>query len=198
MGIGPDIKTLRWIGGVIGSLLVILVIVTGIFIYAGFFDVAADKPHSDAVYRLLQTIRLRSIATRASDAVPTDLADPKRIAAGAAQYAEMCSGCHLGPGVKRTEISRGLYPRAPELKRGSRLTSAEEFWVLKHGIKMSGMPAWGVTHNDELLWDIVAFLQTLPNLTTDQYQAVVNSSPKTHDEMMREMELHDGGRDAPR
>jgi mono/diheme cytochrome c family protein len=90
--------------------------------------------------------------------------------------------------MKRTEISRGLYPRAPELRRGSSLTAAEEFWVVKHGLKMSGMPAWGVTHDDELLWDIVAFLQKLPELAPDQYQALVKSVPKTHDEMMQEME----------
>ena len=59
----------------------------------------------------------------------------KRIASGAAQYDEMCSLCHLAPGMKRTEISRGLYPRAPELRRKSELTPAEQFWVVKHGLK---------------------------------------------------------------
>jgi mono/diheme cytochrome c family protein len=100
----------------------------------------------------------------------------------------MCSGCHLAPGMKRSEMSRGLYPRAPELKRGSRLTPGEEFWVVKHGLKMSGMPAWGVTHDDELLWDVVAFLRKLPELTPDQYQAIVKSAPRTHEQMMQEME----------
>ena len=91
--------------------------------------------------------------------------------------------------MKRTEISQGLYPRAPELRRESDLTPAEEFWVVKHGVKMTGMPAWGVTHNDELLWDVVAFLRKLPELTADQYQTLVKSAPKTHDEMMQEMNM---------
>ncbi|MGH6831853.1 MAG: c-type cytochrome, partial [Methyloceanibacter sp.] len=60
-------------------------------------------------------------------------------------------------------------------------------WVVKHGIKMTGMPAWGVTHSDELLWDVVAFLRKLPELTPEQYQTLVKSAP-THDEMMLEME----------
>jgi hypothetical protein len=93
--------------------------------------------------------------------------------------------------MKRTEISRGLYPRAPQLRRGSRPTPAEDFWVVKHGIKMTGMPAWGVTHNDEILWDVVAFLRKLPDLTADQYQTLVKSAPKTHDEIMQEMEMDD-------
>ena len=100
----------------------------------------------------------------------------------------MCSGCHLAPGMKRTEISQGLYPRAPELRRGSHLTPAEEFWVVKHGIKMTGMAAWGVTHDDDLLWDIVAFLRKLPELSADQYQTLVKSAPKSHEEMMQQME----------
>jgi cbb3-type cytochrome c oxidase subunit III len=115
-------------------------------IYAGLYNVAADIPHTGPLFWLVETVRERSIAVRAASVVvPGDLADPKRIASGAGQYAEMCSSCHLAPGMKRTEISRGLYPRAPELRRGSGLTPAEEFWVVKHGLKMTGMPAWGVT-----------------------------------------------------
>jgi len=94
--------------------------------------------------------------------------------------------------MKRTEISQGLYPRAPELRRGSGLAAAEEFWVVKHGIKSTGMPAWGVTHDDDFLWDILAFLRNLPELSVDQYQSLVKSAPKTHEEMMHEMEMGTG------
>ena len=154
-------------------------------LFGGLFNVAADVPHSNAVYWLLETASERSIAVRAAHiAVPSDLTNPKRITSGAGQYAEMCSHCHLAPGMKRTEISRGLYPRAPELRRGSDLTPAEAFWVVKHGIKMTGMPAWGLTHDDEILWDVVAFLRKLPDLTPDQYRSLVESAPKTHGESM--------------
>ena len=171
------------------SALLAVIAAGSLAIYAGVYNVAADIPHTGPVYWLLETARERSIAVRAADVVvPDDLGDPKRIAAGAGQYAEMCAGCHLAPGMKRTEISRGLYPRAPELRRRSHSTPAEDFWVVKHGVKMTGMPAWGVTHGDEILWDVVAFLRKLPELTPDQYQTLVKSAPKTHDEMMQEME----------
>ena len=62
---------------------------------------------------------------------------------------------------------------------------------MKHGLKMSGMPAWGVTHDDEILWDVVAFLRKLPELKPDEYQALVKSAPKTHEEMMQDMEMGD-------
>jgi mono/diheme cytochrome c family protein len=178
----------RWFA-LAGSALLAAIGAAAFVIYGGLYNVAADIPHTQPVFWLMTTVRERSIATRAAGVVvPPDLADPKRVAAGAGEYAEMCSGCHLAPGMKRTEISQGLYPRAPELRRGSSLTPGEEFWVVKHGLKMSGMPAWGVTHNDKLLWDVVAFLRKLPELTPDQYQALVKSAPRTHEQMMQEME----------
>jgi Cytochrome C oxidase, cbb3-type, subunit III len=146
------------------------------------------EPHSEPVFWFMQTARYRSIVSHATDAVPADLSNPNRIASDAWQYDEMCSSCHLAPGMQRTEISQGLYPRAPELRRGSQLTPAEQFWVLKHGIKMTGMPAWGVTHDDNVLWDVVAFLHKLPELSADEYQALVSTVPKTHGEMMHQIE----------
>jgi mono/diheme cytochrome c family protein len=181
----------RWI--VVGAAIILGVVAAGLgaaslVVYSGAIDVAGDTPHSSPVYWLMQKVRQHSVAARARDAVPNDLGDPKRVASGAGQYAEMCSGCHLAPGMQRTEISRGLYPRAPELRRGSALTPVQEFWVVKHGIKMTGMPAWGVTHDDELLWDVVAFLRKLPDLTAEEYQALVKNAP-SHDDMMRQMEM---------
>jgi mono/diheme cytochrome c family protein len=167
--------------------------VGAVAVYGGVYNVAADVPHTQPVYWLFETVRDRSIASRArSVVVPNDLNDQARILRGAGQYAEMCSTCHLAPGMERTEVSRGLYPRAPELRRKTDLTAAEQFWIVKHGVKMTGMPAWGVTHSDELLWDVVALLRKLPELTKEQYEALVESAPK-HDELMQEMGGHQHG-----
>ena len=181
---------MRWLIVTLSACALLAAIVAAALVNMGSFDVAADKPHSQPVFWLMNTVRERSVAIRAAGiTVPDDLVDAKRIASGAAQYDEMCSICHLAPGMERTEISRGLYPRAPELRRKSELTPAEQFWVVKHGLKMTGMPAWGVTHDDKLLWDVVAFLRKLPELTADQYKALVASAPKTHGEMMQDMEM---------
>lgn len=177
----------HWVlASIAGLVLVSVAALGGIVVYAGLYDIAADAPHTRPVFWLMQTVRDRSIAVRARDvAAPSDLANPKRIAAGASLYAEMCTGCHLAPGMERTEMSQGLYPKAPELARGIALTPGEEFWAIKHGIKMTGMPAWGVTHDDTLIWDMVAFLRKLPNLTPAEYALIVKSAPESHDEMMQ-------------
>jgi mono/diheme cytochrome c family protein len=177
----------RW--GLVAGALLVLVGVAAVGIYAGLYNFAADVPHTQPVHWLFETVRDRSIAVRARDVVvPNDLNDPNRISRGAGQYADMCSGCHLAPGMKRTEISRGLYPRAPALRRKTDLTAAEQFWIVKHGVKMTGMPAWGVTHEDELLWDVVAFVRKLPELTPDRYETLVKNAPK-HEELMQKKEI---------
>jgi mono/diheme cytochrome c family protein len=194
----PGLITRYWLLAALWGVALLVVAVTSLMFYAGVYNIAADAPHTQPVYWLLKTARERSIAVRARDiVVPRDLDDPKRVAAGGGQYAEMCSGCHLAPGMKKTELSRGLYPRAPELRRESILSPAEQFWIVKHGVKMTGMPAWGVTHDDELLWDVVAFMRKLPDLTADQYQALVKNAPKSHDEMMQDMEMGTGHGDQP-
>jgi mono/diheme cytochrome c family protein len=149
-------------------------------VYAGFFNVAADAPHSDLTYALMETVRSRSISARSKDIRAPQLDDEKLIAAGAEHYAAMCSGCHLSPGNNDTEIRAGLYPKPPDLTKRIKASPEEAFWVIKHGIKMSGMPAWGKTHNDSSIWGLVAFLQKLPELTSAQYQALAKTESEVH------------------
>ena len=172
----------------VAVLLIVTAAFAGIFIFAGIYNIGADAPHSRAVYGLLQELRENAIAHHSRDIpVPKNLNDPKRIAAGAGLYQEMCTGCHLGPGVEPSEMSQGLYPPAPQLARGDDLSAAEQFWVIKHGVKLSAMPAWGKTHDDQLIWNMVAFIRQLPKMSAEQYQAAVASAPESHEEMMKDM-----------
>ncbi|RTL37308.1 MAG: cytochrome c [Rhodocyclaceae bacterium] len=155
-----------------------------IALYAGAIDVAADKPHAQLTYRLLEFARERSIAVRARDIEPpVDLATPERVRRGSGNYDAMCVGCHLSPGAEDSEIRKGLYPTPPRLadKPAAALdpqfAQARRFWIIKHGIKASGMPAWSKGGmEDEAIWDLVAFIQQLPGLTTADYRALVASS----------------------
>ncbi|HET7335642.1 MAG TPA: cytochrome c [Rhizomicrobium sp.] len=185
----PAITRNRLIYAGLGGGVVAIFVVIWLFVFGGAYGIAADEPHTTPVFWVLNHVRDSSIAARAKGiAVPGDLSDPTRISAGAGLYNEMCTACHLAPGMQPTEMSQGLYPKAPEFSRGNDLSSAEKFWVIKHGIKMTAMPAWGITHNDTLIWDMVAFLNKLPSLTPAQYQAAVKSAPADHDEMMKDMQ----------
>lgn len=72
---------------------------TAVFIYLGIYPPGADEPHSAVVHRILQVSRDRAIAVRADGLNVPDLGDAAMIRQGAGNYAAMCSGCHLGPGV---------------------------------------------------------------------------------------------------
>jgi mono/diheme cytochrome c family protein len=90
----------------------------------------------------------------------------------------MCVGCHGAPGVSRFPITRGLNPEPPSLLTAAKEWKPEElFWIIKYGIKMTAMPAYGIHHSDNELWSIVAFLISLPDLDPDEYLAMLNPVP---------------------
>jgi len=163
---------MKTLGIILGSLVTAAVAV-GVFVWSGAYDIGADAPHWGITESVLATLRKRSVAMRGEAiAVPSDLNDPKRIADGAEHYESMCTGCHLAPGMKENEFRPGLYPKPPVLAQVHALTPGVAFWITKHGIKMSGMPAWGKTHNDDAIWNIVAFVMKLPEMTPEQYGAL--------------------------
>jgi mono/diheme cytochrome c family protein/ketosteroid isomerase-like protein len=160
---------------------VCLLLVLAVLVYAGAFNVAADDPHWGFTQRLIETARERSIASHVSDVEVPRLDDAALIATGAEHYSEMCTGCHLAPGLEETELRAGLYPKPPNLTKRGRARSPEQtFWIIKHGLKMTGMPAWGVTHDDRSIWGMVAFLGKLPELSPEAYRALAAEGESGH------------------
>ena len=162
-------KTLR----TLALLTAVLVALALGFIYSGLFDVAASSPDAGAVHWVVTTVRDRSIARRSKDVQAPPLTDPEMIRTGFRHYRENCVTCHGAPGVEASEIGQGLSPYPPELATASEEADPRElFWIVKNGIKMTGMPAFGVTHTDPEIWAIVAFLKKMPKMTPAEYQAL--------------------------
>jgi mono/diheme cytochrome c family protein len=97
------------------------------------------------------------------------------IAAGAERYAALCVGCHLAPGVTKSEIRSGLYPHPPNLAQEDLRDGRRAFWIIKHGIKMSAMPSWGKTLDDAAIWDVVSFVRKMPDMSPETYQLLSRS-----------------------
>jgi mono/diheme cytochrome c family protein len=84
--------------------------------------------------------------------------------------------CHSAPGVETSELAKGMYPAPPVLTHTSKQWSPGElFWIIRNGIKMSGMPAWP-DHSDDDIWSIVAFLQKLPGMSEQDYGNLIKES----------------------
>jgi mono/diheme cytochrome c family protein len=165
-----------------------LVVIGGLgLVYSGLYSVAATEPHWPITHWLMETARLRSIKTHAAGIKPPAGYDaPAELAIGVDHFAAHCAVCHGAPGVPRGEIANGLYPLPPDLAVTVRqYTSGELFWILKHGIKMTGMPAWA-DHSDDELWATVAFLEQLPAMSEADYARLIQAN------MMHGMPHHMG------
>ncbi len=159
---------------VVISVLAIFAILMVGFAYSGLYDVSANSSHSGIVDWLLSTTSDASVKRRAKGILVPDLGDEAMALAGVNDFDAMCTGCHGAPGQEPEAIGQGLNPSAPDLaEAATELTPSELFWVTKHGIKMTGMPAWGASHDDDALWPVVAFMTTLPEMDAEGYQAML-------------------------
>ncbi|MDF1589245.1 MAG: cytochrome c [Gammaproteobacteria bacterium] len=162
-------------------IIVVTVIASLFFIYSGVYPMGADTPHNKFTYWVLETLRDRSITRAASNVkLPENLSSPARLLRGGPDYNEMCVSCHLSPSKSETDFTKGLYPSPPNLieipdqKLNEAQRDQRRFWIIKHGIKASGMPSWAYGHDDERIWDMVAFLKKLPTLSLVQYQILTS------------------------
>jgi len=166
-------------------LLIVILLGGALFIWSGVYNIAATDKHWVITNELIEILRERSIEVRAEDiVVPDNLEDPARIATGATNYEEMCSSCHLAPGVKSTELYEGLYPQPPVFynsKHGAH-DEKDNFWVIKNGLKLTGMPAWGGSHSDDEIWALVAFINQLDAMSTEDYQTMTAGGEGHHDD----------------
>jgi mono/diheme cytochrome c family protein len=146
------------------------------FVGVGIYDIGADDHHTKVVLAIIEQLRERSIITRARGIVVPNLADPEKIAAGARRYAALGTQCHLAPGVSKSTLRTGLYPHPPNLAQEGVPDAQHTFWVIKHGIKMSAMPAWGKTQDDAEIWGLVAFIRQRPEMTPESYKRLYPAS----------------------
>jgi mono/diheme cytochrome c family protein len=163
------------------TVVVVLLILMGgalVLILTGLYNVAATAEHTGPVLWAFETLRDNSIQRNAGNvARPAGWDSEASFAHGLSHYAAMCVVCHGGPGVAASEIAEGLYPLPPDLSRSAiRFTPEELFWTVKHGIKMTGMPGFGVNHTDDELWGIVAVLARLPEMTAAEYQQLAGDA----------------------
>jgi mono/diheme cytochrome c family protein len=157
-------------GLVLVGALVVLALGGVAFIGSGVYNIGADDHHTKIVLAIIEQLRDRSIAARSKSIETHYVEDPQRIALGAQRYAMLCVGCHLAPGVTKSELRQGLYPHPPNLAQEELQQARRTFWIVKHGIKMSAMPAWGKTLDDETIWNVVAFVRKMPDMTPETYQ----------------------------
>lgn len=161
------------------SLIIIVILVAAIgagIMYSGAFNVAATSKDPAIMAWIIKTTREHSIEHRSQNIIaPPDnvLNSPDTLREGFEHYNEMCVMCHGAPGIEPGEAREGLNPKPPILAKLKDLKTdpiGEIFWVIKNGIKMTAMPAWGPTHSDNKIWAMVSFVRKLPSMSAEEYK----------------------------
>jgi cytochrome c1 len=141
-----------------------------IVVYGGLYDVAATQPHTQPVHSLLEVAMRRSVRWRAREIAEPPLADERMAVRGAACYQDKCVQCHGAPGVAQGDIGKGMQPLpGPLVDARQHWRPRELYWLVRHGLKMTGMPAWEYRLTDAQIWELVAFLDRLPDLGATEY-----------------------------
>jgi cytochrome c553 len=167
----------RWL--VRGAVIVALLGVLGaLVVVSGVVPIKASSGHFKVTEWFLSFAMKRSVATHSLGIEAPALQDPRLIVMGAGHYEGGCKPCHGAPGQRIPVIAQHMTPPPPELAQHMKQwDDGELFYIVRHGVKLTGMPAWPATSRDDEVWGVVAFLRKLPSLDHQGYQALVHGKP---------------------
>lgn len=150
-----------------------------LFLLSGAYNVAASVEHFYVTDRLLKLALYRSVDTHSSGIKPPPLGDEGMVRLGARHFATGCAPCHAAPGLPQSAVAAGMYPAPPRLAHHvDGWKDRELFWIVRHGLKFTGMPQWPGEGREEEVWPVVAFLRELPDMSGEEYaQWVGNAAP---------------------
>ena len=148
-------------------------------IWLGAYDVAANVPHWEITRVVLEAARDRSVAAHSKAVKLPSLDDPALIEVGALEFDKTCRVCHGGPGRKREGFAKGLYPHPPGLSSGDvqdEMSAEEIYWIVKNGLKMTGMPAFSASDEERDILGAVAFVKRLKDMQPDDYNGLLEKA----------------------
>lgn len=154
------------------ALIGLIIVILGFYLYMGYYNISATEPHMEFVEDTLQKIKMNSVKHHTKDLIKPAMSDKDIMTSGFEHYDAMCVKCHGAPGTEETELRKGLNPKPPEFTENldPGLNIEQIYWITKNGIKMSGMPGFGTTHDDEELWNIAGFVAKLPEISAEKYK----------------------------
>lgn len=148
-----------------------------LFAWSGLFNVAASSGHWPVTDWFLHWVMRNSVKTHAAFSAPDDPKAPRVLVSAAGHFAGACASCHGAPGQRPSPVMQAATPPAPDLSVNARQwTDKQLYWILKHGVKYSGMPAWPAPERGDEIRAMVAFVRALPGMTPAQYRALTQDA----------------------
>lgn len=150
--------------------------------YSGIFNIAASAGHPAWLEQFLQMAKERSVKFNSRSIDPPALDLVERVPLGAAHFQGTCAICHGTPKQSVNPIFRHMLPHPPDLQLHATYWTREQlFWIARHGIQFTGMPAWSGENRDDEVWAVVAFLEALPSMTKVDYRRYASGHSETQD-----------------
>ncbi len=166
-------KSIRRDAVVVGATLLALAAGAFLFAWSGIYNIAASRGHWAIVEWMLRFGMSNSVELRAAMIKAPDLSEEGLVAIGGNHYRGGCAYCHGAPGVRASPVSQSSLPPPPDLSNVSdRWSDREIFWIVKNGIKYTGMPAWTSQNRDDEVWTVVAFLRAMKTMSPEAYRAL--------------------------
>lgn len=151
-----------------------VLVAAALFVWVAPYNIAARVPHLPGVAWLLNTYMENAVRTWSRGVERpgwVDLDDPALVRLGAAHFETGCAPCHGAPGRAPNPITRGMRPAPPDLRGAAAGYEADELhWIVRNGLKYTGMPAWAGDGRDDEPWALAAFLQRYPRLDPASYR----------------------------
>ncbi|MDD5581121.1 MAG: c-type cytochrome [Methylobacter sp.] len=168
-------KLLPWALGLsAGGIALVLVIV-----YSGIFNIAASAGHPAWLEWLLTLGKERSVIVNSKSVDVPELNLTELMPLGAAHFQGGCATCHKTPGQSINPVYDQMLPSPPNLKVHAPMWTREQlFWMVRHGIQFTGMPAWSGQDRDDEVWALVAFLEALPLMEAEDYLKYASGNSK--------------------
>jgi mono/diheme cytochrome c family protein len=168
----------RWCIGLGVLVIAATLAIVALLVRGGISARPAPSPFEAAVATAVRSWLIPAAARRAGNPVPPTV---ESFRAGRAHFADHCASCHANDGSGQTALGRGLYPRAPDMRRRDTqdLSDGELFYIIENGVRFTGMPAFGGAGEPDETWQLVHFIRRLPDLTPGDISEMERLNPRT-------------------
>jgi mono/diheme cytochrome c family protein len=137
-----------------------------VYVHYGYMDMRADQPAGR-----IERVYMRDAMDRSVDRHAPKMPNPvpatdANLIDGIRVYKNNCAICHGDAEKPTAALSRGFSPPVPQfLKDAPDMPEYQNYWIIRHGVRMTGMPAWEQVLSDSDIWKVTAFLSKMGKLS---------------------------------
>jgi mono/diheme cytochrome c family protein len=179
-------------GSLIGVLVVIVTGALAAFVYVKSTGLSARAMPGSAETAMARRVRAWAVPSEYGDLRNPVLRNDESVRNGMEHFADHCATCHANDGSGDTDMGKGMFPPAPDMRDAAtqELTDGELFYIIEHGVRFTGMPAWGTgtVEGEEASWHLVHFIRRLPNITSEETEAMEAINPRPPADVRRQIE----------